>query len=216
MSRAFGALLILLMMAASCHSHRHEEGSVPGDKVEAPDIWDGGRKMKVDTFNYPMRRVKLAHDEDDVILILPYTRLVASDSEKIYTVLGVYKGKKIGFTVRMPQESIRGFMMASMGEPSDNFLVLFQDVYGLERDKTSHFSRMVMADCLNMGAVVDEAGDDSSGKHGMIDGYKVFFDSDSPALSSECYFNISQKDHWIELSEEPDYREKIVGALSRK
>jgi hypothetical protein len=102
-----------------------------------------------------------------------------------------------------------------MGDPSDNFLQFFQDVYGIERDKISHFALMVKADCLSMGKVADQAGDDSCGKHGMIDGYKVFFDSDSPTLSSECYFNISQKDDWIELSEEPDERQKILAALSR-
>ena len=203
MNRTIGRFWTLVVMAAfSCQSGLHE-GPVAKEATKA------------DTLNFPLRSVKIAHDGDDVILLLPFTRMISSDSKKVITVLGIYKGKKIGFKVWMPFESARGFILISMGDPSDNFLQFFQDVYGIERDKISHFALMVEADCLSMGKVADQAGDDSSGKHGMIDGYKVFFDSDSPTLSSECYFNISQKDDWIELSEEPDERQKILAALSR-
>ena len=212
-------LAFLFTMAFSCHSGLREEAVVrQADTTTArrPDgPAEGSTHARADTQNFPLRSVQLAHDEADIILLLPFTSMIMSDSGNVYTVLGVYKGKKIGFKMRMPKGSSMGMVLVSMGEPSDNFLQFFQDVYRLERDKTSHFARIVKGACLFMGQVVDEA-EDSSGKHGMIDGYKVFFDSDNPKLSSECYFNISLKDHWIELSEEPDYREKIVGALSRQ
>ena len=208
------------MMAFSCHSGlrektviRQADTTIATRQPDGPQ--EGYRHAKADTQDFPLRPVRIAHDEADVILLLPFTRMILSDSENAYTVLGIYKGKKIGFKVWMPKEGAIGIVLASIGEPSDNFLQYFQDVYGLERDKTSHFARIVKGDCLFMGQVVDQAEDDSSGKHAMIDGYKVFFDSDSPKLSSECYFNISLKDHWIELSEEPDYREKIAATLSR-
>jgi hypothetical protein len=172
---------------------------------------------KVDTARFPMQAVVVVRHDGFVDLRLPYTMLITTDSSKQYLVLGNYNGEQIGFWLLMKSGGFGVIRLTTMGKPSDLFLSVFRQLYGLEAGNMSHFADTVMADCISMGAYVDSLKKNGQGEYEATAMNKLFFEPNDTVWEAECYLNINPGDHWIELKEKDgEYQPKVARDLSKR
>src|SRR5579872_3637077 len=161
----FGYLLIFVAVAGALLSLWRMGCFGPAEKVyPVPPPVEGDAAGATDTAYFPgSRKVMVKSDGSMVDLELPYTRMVKSDAGTIYTVLGTYAGKQVGFELTMPGGRLAQARFASIGGPSDQFLRLLHRLFKIEMEPAARFAAVEMADCLPMGDYVDSVRKSSHG-----------------------------------------------------
>jgi hypothetical protein len=219
MNRVRPIILLLwcpAVLACSSSSPSTAPGSTPAP-ASAPNADTARTVHRSDTLSFSKQRVTIEDEGGAVDLQLPYTRSITTDSAVTYTVHALYGQKEVGFDVRVPMEGLGKAQFFRTGQISDNFLRMLQKLYKQKNNGNSVFAAMVMADALSMGAYTDSLHKQGNGNYITIDQYKLFFRDDKPDEEAECYLNINQTKHWIELTEkESDYRPKLIKAFAKQ
>lgn len=136
--------------------------------------------------------------------------------EKILTAVSSYKGKDVGFEIRLtPQKDknvfhTTGIEIKSLGEISDNFLHVLTTIYQVKDSANMKFIKSISSTYTDLGEL---AGNKNKGIK-----TKLFLgDSNDENDYGEVYLNIYEQERRVELAEKDiEYRAAVIKAFKQK
>lgn len=146
-----------------------------------------------------------------------------TDSTVNYEVVSIRSNSEIGFMISIPKESKAsgfgdGFVLKSIGKPSDFFLYILSVVYGQEMVDVKKFVDEIKVNYIDLRKLAKAQSEKNGGEPYKIGGdYKLFFDNNDGEEPAELYINVDSVANYIEIKEkDPAYRSGILKALSKK
>lgn len=136
---------------------------------------------------------------------------------KTYTVLSTYKGKDVGFLLDIPtpdNDWLFEISFRSMGAPSDEFLNLLAETYGIKPARKLKFARNFSTSYTDLSALAAEMSEPGETPYTVAAKYKLFMGEEE---ETEALLDIDEKNGIAKFIEKDDYhRRKIVNYLSEK
>ena len=144
-----------------------------------------------------------------------------TDSTTNYEVVSLNGDHEMGLLLSIPKKPRPtgfgdGFVLKSIGEPSNELLGVLSALYGhglakpqfVDEIKVSYVDLRQMAKMYEKdGKAVDRIGAD----------YKLFFEGDENEEPAELYINVDSAANYIEIKEKAsEYRAGLIKALSKK
>lgn len=146
-----------------------------------------------------------------------------TDSTVNYEVVSIRSNNEIGFMISIPKESKasgfgEGFVLKSIGKPSNFFLYILSVEYGQEMIDLKKFIDEIKVSYVDLRKLAKAESEKDSGKTYKIGGdYKLFFDNHDGEEPAELYINVDSSANYIEIKEKDRaYRARILKALSKK
>jgi hypothetical protein len=149
---------------------------------------------------------------------LSIVSIIPNDTGKIIAVLSSFKGKEMGFNIKIPNKKSdsggfgSGLTLSSSNISSDIFLKTLSEIYNVKKTDNK-FINNISINFVDLAAITAQLTgksiSDSEQKQ-----YKLFFENEKE--NAELYLNIDEKEGWVELKEkDSEYRIAILNFLSQ-
>lgn len=205
----YSIIILALLVIIGCSENETKKKVLP----------ENSRVKEIVLFN--VRRGESGIEGADIKLSIKDT--THTDSTVNYEAVSIYKNNEIGFMISIPKESRAsgfgdGFVLKSIGKPSNFFLYILSVVYGQEMIDLKKFVDEVKVNYVDLRKLAKAESVKNGGKSYKIGGdYKLFFDNNDGKEPAELYINVDSAANYIEIREkDPAYRAGILKALSKK
>jgi hypothetical protein len=202
---------VILLLIFSCSNKDQSKNN--GEKEDLARDTFAIKKLIVDTSQ------EEGWGADMRISIVENTK---TDTSITYIATSSYDSQIVGLQLTIPTNTpndkkadAQPMHLKSLGEASDNLIMLLSRLYKQRIDSSLHFvatKRIVFIDLDEFAKKqFGQYPNDPSGSRGL----KAFFDSEIEDDYGEIYINLNEKEHWIELKEKDEgYRKAVLKGLT--
>ncbi|MBL0055082.1 MAG: hypothetical protein IPP31_02610 [Chitinophagaceae bacterium] len=204
-------LPVILLLIFSC-SNKDQSKNIGKKEVLARDTFTIN-KLIVDTSQ------EEGWGADIRISVVENTK---TDTSITYIATSSYDSRIVGLQLTIPTNTpndkkadAQPMLIKSLGEASDNLIILLSRLYKQKIDSSLHFvgtKRIVFIDLDEFAKKqFGQYPNNPSGSRGL----KAFFESEIEDDYGEIYINLNEKEHWIELREKDEgYRKAVLKGLT--
>lgn len=205
----YSIVVLVLLVMVGCSENQTKKKTLP----------ENSRVKEMVLFN--VRHGESGIDGSDIRLSVKDT--THTDTTVNYEVVSISSNNELGFMISIPKKSGAsgfgdGFVLKSIGKPSNFFLYILSVAYGQEMIHLKKFVDEKKVNYVDLRKLAKAEAEKNGGKPCIIGGdYKLFFDNNDGEEPSELYINVDSAANYIEIKEkDPAYRAGILKALSKK
>jgi hypothetical protein len=205
----YSTVVLALFIMVGCSENQTKKKKLAGNS----------RVKEMVLFN--IRPSESGIDDSDMRLSIKDT--THTDSTVNYEVVSIFRNNELGFMISIPKKSKTsgfgdGFVLKSLGKPSNFFLYILSVAYKQEMIDLKKFVDEIKVSYVDLRKLAKAQSEKNGGEPYTIGGdYKLFFDNHDGEEPAELFITVDSAANYIEFREkDPAYRTGILKALSKK